>query len=300
MITQELLNYIENQLQQGVPKEKINSNLSSQGWQQLDIDDAFLRLGKPDTATQPDIYLLKNQEEKTSKKAIIGLVLGVISILVWVIPLVGAPVAITGLVLNAMAIKSISRKIAIIGTALCSIGLIATIANLSLTFYMSTSGPRVLLGQFFAQEKSAKREEEVIKVESPLTENEAPEPTTKPEPKPQQELPNNLEVDLRPTMIKKYVESSNARISFPYKIDRFTTLTSITAEPSSIRYHAIISGTDTSALTTESLKRVLTNLICNTTEKRAILDYGIGVEYSYSVANSAQTFFISILEADCN
>ncbi len=41
MITQQLLDYIKQQLAQGISKEIINSNLLSQGWQQQDVDEAF-------------------------------------------------------------------------------------------------------------------------------------------------------------------------------------------------------------------------------------------------------------------
>ena len=41
MINQQILDYIKQQLQQGIPKETISSNLLSQGWLQQDVNEAF-------------------------------------------------------------------------------------------------------------------------------------------------------------------------------------------------------------------------------------------------------------------
>lgn len=44
MVNQQLLDYIKQQLQQGVPQEVISNNLISQGWQQQDANEAFSRV----------------------------------------------------------------------------------------------------------------------------------------------------------------------------------------------------------------------------------------------------------------
>ena len=41
MVNQQILDYIKQQLQQGVSREIISSNLISQGWQQQDVNEAF-------------------------------------------------------------------------------------------------------------------------------------------------------------------------------------------------------------------------------------------------------------------
>lgn len=41
MTNQQLLDYIKQQLQQGVSREIITNNLISQGWQQPDVNEAF-------------------------------------------------------------------------------------------------------------------------------------------------------------------------------------------------------------------------------------------------------------------
>lgn len=48
MINQQLLDYIKQQLAQGVAKETINTNLLSQGWQQGDLNEAFYATEKQD------------------------------------------------------------------------------------------------------------------------------------------------------------------------------------------------------------------------------------------------------------
>lgn len=75
MESQQLLNYIKQQLQQGVSRETINSNILSQGWQQQDIEAAFQMLTP--TATPPP--------EKRKWKKIILIIVGVIVLLIAVI-----------------------------------------------------------------------------------------------------------------------------------------------------------------------------------------------------------------------
>ena len=53
MITQELLNYINSQLQQGVDVTQIRQNLINIGWTQADIDTAFNSRTPAPVATPP-------------------------------------------------------------------------------------------------------------------------------------------------------------------------------------------------------------------------------------------------------
>lgn len=41
MVNQQLLDYIKQQLQQGVSRDNITNNLISQGWQQSDVNEGF-------------------------------------------------------------------------------------------------------------------------------------------------------------------------------------------------------------------------------------------------------------------
>jgi hypothetical protein len=62
-------------------------------------------------------------------KAIASLVLGIVGLIAWYLPIVGAPVTITGLVLGALGLKSEKPGMAITGLIMSIMGLIATIIN---------------------------------------------------------------------------------------------------------------------------------------------------------------------------
>jgi len=51
MINQQLLDYIKQQLQQGASREIITNNLISQGWQQSDVNEAFVSINSPISPT---------------------------------------------------------------------------------------------------------------------------------------------------------------------------------------------------------------------------------------------------------
>ncbi len=61
--------------------------------------------------------------------AIASLVLGIINLCSWLLPICGGPLAITGLVLGFLGIKSSKRGLAIAGLVLSGLGLLATIIN---------------------------------------------------------------------------------------------------------------------------------------------------------------------------
>jgi len=52
MINQQLLDYIKQQLQQGISREIISSNLTQQGWQQQDISKAFSQMSGQNTTIE--------------------------------------------------------------------------------------------------------------------------------------------------------------------------------------------------------------------------------------------------------
>ena len=53
MINQELLDYVKQQLQQGVSKEQIKGSLMGNGWQESDINEAFMALSAPSIPVPP-------------------------------------------------------------------------------------------------------------------------------------------------------------------------------------------------------------------------------------------------------
>jgi len=95
------------------------------------------------------------------------------------------------------------------------------------------------------------------------------------------------------------VSEAKASMTLPSKIDEGTTLVDMTAEASSIRYHYILSGIDTSSISNTSLKDYLAPTVCKNKDTRNLLDRGVGMEYSYVVESSSESFFVSITKADC-
>ncbi len=53
MANQQLLDYIKQQLQQGVSREQIKSSLMANGWQAQDIDEVFSFVSNPNSQSQP-------------------------------------------------------------------------------------------------------------------------------------------------------------------------------------------------------------------------------------------------------
>ena len=65
MVNTELLNYVQSQLAQGVPKETIKSGLlASGGWNETDINEAFAASGQTPLATTPQ-FIPQNQPIRT-------------------------------------------------------------------------------------------------------------------------------------------------------------------------------------------------------------------------------------------
>lgn len=81
-----------------------------------------------------------NNAEKGKTQAIIGLILGLVSIVAWYIPLIGFPVTICGIIFSAVGMKSQNNKgKAIAGLTLSIIFLVITIVNSFLGAILATS-----------------------------------------------------------------------------------------------------------------------------------------------------------------
>ncbi|MDD3481219.1 MAG: hypothetical protein PHW75_03310 [Patescibacteria group bacterium] len=64
------------------------------------------------------------------KKAKTGFILGLVSIIAWLLPLVGYPVTITGIVFSALGLKAKNKKgLAIAGLVLSILFLVVTLIN---------------------------------------------------------------------------------------------------------------------------------------------------------------------------
>ena len=81
--------------------------------------------------------------EQTDKFALVGFILGFVSIIAWFIPLFGYPVTICGIVLSAKGMKSSTSK----NKALT--GLILSIVFLTITFINSAVGACIGLSSFY-------------------------------------------------------------------------------------------------------------------------------------------------------
>jgi hypothetical protein len=79
-------------------------------------------------------------QQDLSGKANTSMVLGLVGIIAWVIPIIGLPVTITGLVFGIKARHSAARSKAVAGIALCSIFLTASVVNAAIGAYMGATG----------------------------------------------------------------------------------------------------------------------------------------------------------------
>lgn len=266
MVNQQILDYIKQQLQQGISKETISSNLLSQGWQQQDVNEAFSQATGQNTAMPRNDNNFGVGDTTKNGKATTGLVLGIIGLVAWFIPLIGAPITIIGLVFSIKGLKSLKRGVAITGIVLCSIGLFATIVNASIGAYQGATGQNYLINKFTNKENA----------NSPSNNG-----TSKVE------------------IINQAVQEVKAQLPLPYKLDQVTTMVDVTAEPGAIRYHYVLSGIDTSKITNDLLKNSLGAGICQNKDTKNLLNQDINMEYSYSVENSAQKYFVSFTKTDC-
>ena len=78
--------------------------------------------------------IIQSEASSADKKAVTGLVLGLISIIAWILPLAGYPISICGVVFSSKGLKSTTNK----GKAIA--GLILSIIFLAFTFFNSLLG----------------------------------------------------------------------------------------------------------------------------------------------------------------
>lgn len=269
MVNQQILDYIKQQTQQGVSREIITNNLISQGWQSSDVNEAFSQSTGQNLSAQANQTLNEGDSTKNGK-ATTGLVLGIIGLIAWFIPLIGAPITIIGLVFSIKGLKSLKRGVAITGIVLSSIGLFATIVNASIGAYQGATGQNPIVNK-------------ILNKENPQTETQTT-PSS-----------GTSKVEL----INQAVQEVKAQLPLPYKLDQVTTMVDVTAEPGAIRYHYVLSGVDTSKITNDLLRNAVGPGLCQNKDTKNLLNQDINMEYSYSVENSAQKYFISFTKTDC-
>ena len=68
-------------------------------------------------------------EDKNNTKALVGMILGLVSIIAWILPLIGYPVTICGIIFSAMGLKAEKKTQAIVGIILSIIFFLVTLLN---------------------------------------------------------------------------------------------------------------------------------------------------------------------------
>lgn len=108
-------------------------------------------------------------------------------------------------------------------------------------------------------------------------------------------------VDLTtPKSINEIVTSIKAKTVLPNKLDEVTTLVDVTAEPSAIRYHYVIEGADTSALSNSAFRDLLLPKLCeNPDTRKGLLDKNVGMQYSYIVKETGESYYVAVTKNDC-
>lgn len=75
-----------------------------------------------------------------SGKAIWSLCLGLFGLLAWLLPIIGLPTTITGLVLGIKSVNGPRKGMATAGIVLCIIGLVLSTGNAALGAYLGATG----------------------------------------------------------------------------------------------------------------------------------------------------------------
>src|SRR5262245_11372449 len=87
----------------------------------------------------------RQRPEADPGKATASLVLGCIGMIGWLLPIIGLPVTITGLVLGIKGLNSRNNGQAVAGVTLSVIGLILSVANAAIGAYMAATGQHPLV-----------------------------------------------------------------------------------------------------------------------------------------------------------
>ena len=69
------------------------------------------------------------EEERLEKKGSTALTIGIVAMIAWLLPIVGLPVAVTGLVFGSQGARAQENGKAIAGIVLSAVGLMLTIGN---------------------------------------------------------------------------------------------------------------------------------------------------------------------------
>jgi hypothetical protein len=73
--------------------------------------------------------------------------LGLFGMIAWILPIVGLPVTIWGLVRAIKALSGPNQALAIVAIVLCSLGLVLSVLNMALGVYLVVTGQNAALNQ---------------------------------------------------------------------------------------------------------------------------------------------------------
>ncbi len=108
--------------------------------------------------------------------------------------------------------------------------------------------------------------------------------------------------DTKPSaeFIADVVKEIKTNIELPMEIDSVTTAVDITAEPTAIRYHYVLSsGFDAIYFSNGNFKNYLSSGVCENVDTKKLLLRNINMEYSYTL-DSVEKYFFTITKADCS
>lgn len=88
----------------------------------------------PESRTSPSAVLMK--PDKRNSLAMAGLVTGLLSLIAWLLPVCGAPLAISAVVLGFLSRHSSRRRMAIASVVIGTIGLVLALGNAALGMYL--------------------------------------------------------------------------------------------------------------------------------------------------------------------
>lgn len=105
-------------------------------------------------------YAAYARETGRSGLASASRMLGFIGLLAWILPIVGFPIAVIGLVLGIVSLKDGNRGKTLTGIVLCSVGLVLTLVNSAAGIYLYTQGksatsPTEIINPHFESRPSA-------------------------------------------------------------------------------------------------------------------------------------------------
>ena len=102
----------------------------------------------------PNIPIERKTPRPTQKPGW-ALGLGIAAMIFWIIPLLGFPIAIVGLVFGIKALSGSKQGMAITATVLCSISLFLSVPNMAGGAYLAATGQHPFLNQMKANAEKA-------------------------------------------------------------------------------------------------------------------------------------------------